>query len=67
MIFDDIDRPVTQEHARVELGVLLDEIGDNQQNIQPAEVRRLAAASVHAGLCFVDDRLDRMSKHSRLT
>jgi hypothetical protein len=25
MIFEDIDRPVTHEHARIELGVLLDE------------------------------------------
>ena len=30
MIFDDIDRPVTHKYARVELGVLLDEIGANQ-------------------------------------
>jgi hypothetical protein len=52
MIFDDIDRPVTQEHARVELGVLLDEIGDNQQNIQPAEVRRLAARFRARGSLF---------------
>jgi hypothetical protein len=47
MIFDEIDRPVTHEQARVDLGVLLEEIGDNRQNIQPAEVRWLTAC-VHA-------------------
>jgi hypothetical protein len=31
MIFDEIDRPVTHEQARVALGVLLEEIGDNRQ------------------------------------
>ena len=47
MIFDEIDRPVTHEQARVDLGELLEEIRDNRQNIKPAEVRWLTAR-IHA-------------------
>jgi hypothetical protein len=48
MIFDDIDRPVTQEHARVELEVLFDEIGydqvkDTASGSEPANRRRPCA------------------------
>ena len=47
MIVDEIDRSVTQEQARVDLGELLEEIRDNRQNIKPAEVRWLTAR-IHA-------------------
>ena len=51
MIVDEIDRSITQEQARVDLGEdlgeLLEEIRDNRQNIKPAEVRWLTAR-IHA-------------------
>jgi hypothetical protein len=63
MIVDEIDRPVTHEQARVNLGEIREEIRDNWQSMQPAELQRATSRLHPCGRVFVLSmtRFDRKS------